>query len=329
MRAVQVTRFGGPEVLVLGELPDPTPGPGEVVVAVAAADVMFLDARLRSGWGTEFFPVRPPYVPGGAVAGEVVELGSDVDRSWLGRRVATRTAASGIGGGVPTGGYAERAVARVDTLLPIAEGLDEARAVALVHDGRTAYAVAHRAALRPGERVLITAAGGGLGLLLIQLAAAAGTTVLAAARGREKLDLAAKLGARVTVDYTDPDWLDKVRAATNGHGVDVVFDGAGGDYGRAALDVIRPGGRLLGYGGAAGPFTDGDAVGARKIELVTLREVTGSEIDWDAAARQSQADTAAGRLRVVVGRTFPLDRAADAHAAIESRATIGRTVLLV
>jgi NADPH:quinone reductase len=112
MRAVQATEFGGPEVLVVREVPEPVAGPGEVVVDVAAADVMFLDTQLRTGWGTEFFKLEPPYVPGGAVGGVVSAVGADVDSTWLGRRVATATAASGIGGGQPIGDTPRRRLPR-------------------------------------------------------------------------------------------------------------------------------------------------------------------------------------------------------------------------
>ncbi len=131
MRAVHATEFGGPEVLSVHEVPEPVVGPGQVVVDVAAADVMFLDVQLRSGWGTEFFHLEPPYVPGGAVAGVVVSVGPQVDPSWVGKRVVTDTAASAIGGGQPIGGYAEQALAKAETLVTVPEGLSLSAAVAL------------------------------------------------------------------------------------------------------------------------------------------------------------------------------------------------------
>ncbi|MBF6164889.1 zinc-binding dehydrogenase [Streptomyces gardneri] len=331
MRVVQAVEFGGPEVLVVRELPDPVAGPGEVVVDVAAADVMFLDTRLRSGWGTDFFAIEPPYVPGGAIAGVVSSVGPDVDPAWVGKRVSTPTAASGIGGGLPIGGYAEKALAKVDTLVTVPEELTAAQAVALAHDGRTALAVFDRATVRPGEWVLITAAGGGLGILLIQLARAAGANVVAAARGATKLELAQRLGATAVVDYSAPDWAAKARAATGGDGAHVVLDGAGGALGEAALTAVADGGRFLGYGAAAGEFAtlDQEAAQARGINVYGLFDITGAETDWQALARRAQEEVAAGRLEVVIGQTFPLDRADQAHAAIESRTAVGRTLLTV
>lgn len=332
MHVVEVKSFGGPEVLRPGVAPDPVAGPGEVVVDVAAADVMFLDAKLRAGWGQDFFAIRSPYVPGGAVAGVVSAVGPDVDPAWVGRRVATPTAASGIGGGQPVGGYAERATAKVDTLAEVPEGLDLVRAAALVHDGRTALAVLGQAAVRPGEWVLVTAAGGGLGTLFVQLAPAAGARVIAAARGGAKLALAERLGATAVVDYDESGWADQVLELTGGAGVHVVFDGAGGKIGRDALGTVVEGGRFLGYGNAAGGFFNDDAEGvaAPGVTVLTLMDITRADgVDWPALGARALAAAAAGDFEVVVGQTFPLDRAAEAHAAIESRAAVGRTILTV
>ncbi|MQY26725.1 zinc-binding dehydrogenase [Nocardia aurantia] len=330
MRAVQANSFGGPEVLTPVPVPDPVAGPGEVLVDVAAADVMFLDTLLRSGWGTEFFPVRPPYIPGGAIAGVVAEVGADVDPSWLGKRVATQTAASGIGGGVPTGGYAERALAKAETLNEVPTELDLLTAAALVHDGRTAYAVFEAAAVRPGDRVLITAAGGGVGTLLTQLATAAGAEVTAAARGEAKLALAQRLGAATTVDYSESGWAEEVLKATGGEGADIVFDGAGGPLGRAALDATASGARFFGFGSAAGGFAvDDETAAARDVTVVPLRSITASGVDWKAVGSRAITEAAAGHLTVTVGGIYPLEQAAEAHAAMAARTTLGRTILTV
>lgn len=331
MRAVQVAEFGGPEVLEVRELPEPVAGPGEVLIEVAAADVMFLDVQLRKGWGAEFFAMTPPYVPGGAIGGVVRAVGADVDDSWLGRRVTAPTVASGIGGGTPVGGYAELALAKADTLTPVPDGLTLPQAVALAHDGRTALAVFDRAAIQAGEWVLITAAGGGLGTLLIQLARAAGAQVIAAARGPEKLALATRLGAHVVVDYAEPDWATAAREATGGAGAQVVLDGAGGQLGAAALEATADGGRFLGYGAAAGEFAalDTEGAAARDISVAGLFEITEKETDWQALAQRALTAVAAGELEVVIGQTYPLDQADRAHTAIESRAALGRTLLTI
>lgn len=331
MRVVEAKSFGGPDVLVPGEAPDPVADAGEVVVDVAAADVMFLDTRLRDGSGVNYFPVQTPYVPGGSVSGVVSAVGPGVDPAWAGKRVIARTAASAIGGGVPTGGYAERALAQADALLEVPEGLDLVQAAALVADGRTAVAVAEFADPKPGEWVLITAAAGGLGTLLIQLARAAGARVVAAARGEAKLALAQRLGAEAVVDYDEYGWADQVLALTGGTGVQVVFDGAGGPIGIDALGAVAPGGRFLGYGNAAGGFAaiSAESAAASGVAVTMLPDLLRADIDWAAAGRRALAEAAAGKLEVVVGQTFQLADAAAAHAAIESRTAIGRTILTV
>ncbi|MCU1645041.1 MAG: putative dehydrogenase [Nocardia sp.] len=329
MRVVEAKAFGGPEVLAVNEVPDPVAGAGEVVVAVAAADVMFLDTLLRNGWAKDFFPVEPPFIPGGAVAGVVESVGPDVDPEWIGKRVATPTAASGIGGGTPTGGYAEKALAEVGTLAVVPEELSMEQAVALVHDGRTVMAVTDRAAIAPGEWVLITAAAGGLGTLLIQLARSAGARVVAAARGEAKLALAQRLGATEVVDYSQPGWIDQVRELTGG--VQVVLDGAGGEIGAATLAATTAGGRIIGYGNAAGGFAliDAEQAAAQGIAVVGLFDITTGDVDWNALHERAHAEVAAGRLEVVIGQSFPLAEAAAAHAAIEARTASGRTILTV
>lgn len=328
MRAVQATEFGGPEVLVVREVPDPVPAADEVLVEVAAADVMFLDTRLRSGWGVEYFPVRPPYIPGGAVAGTVRTAGADVDRTWVGKTVATPTASSGVGGGVPIGGYAELALAKAHSLIEVPEAF-MTRAVAVVHDGRTALGAFERAAVRAGDRVLITAAAGGMGSLLIQLAHRAGAKVIAAARGSAKLEYASRLGADTVIDYSLTGWTEQVIAATGGSGPRVVFDGAGGALGSAALAVTAAGGRFIGYGSAAGDFAAAAAGADRDVDIVTLFDLHSAVEDWQRLGVRVQAEVAAGRWKPVVGQTYPLEQADRAHAAIEARAAIGRTVLTV
>ncbi|MGI5219624.1 zinc-binding dehydrogenase [Nocardia sp. CA-290969] len=329
MRAVQVEEFGAPGVLELREVAAPEPGPGQVLVTVDVADVMFLDTRLRSGWGTDFFPVQPPYIPGGAIGGTVRAVGAGVDTGWVGRRVAARTAASGIGGGLPLGGYAEQALAGADVITEVPAGVSLDQATALVHDGHTALAVFDRAAVRPGDSVLITAAAGGLGTLLIQLARQAGARVIAAARGATKLALTERLGAHTSIDYSEPGWTDRVLAATGGRGAHLVLDGAGGELGDAALAITRSGGRFIGYGAAAGEFAGKASDGARQrgVDVVGLHDLnTGNDHRAAYATRILEA-VATGTIEVVVGQTYPLAEAARAHAAIEARAALGRTLL--
>ncbi|PXY21038.1 zinc-binding dehydrogenase [Prauserella muralis] len=317
MRAVWLKEFGEPEVLVAGEAPDPEPGEGQVLVDVAFANITFVETQFRrSGWGP--FTAQPPLIPGNGVGGVITRVGPGADPGLAGQRVV-----SSLNG---TGGYAERVAVDAGAVLEVPEGLGLDDAVALLADGRTATMLVSWARPRGGEWVLVEAAAGGVGSLLVQLARAAGARVVAAAGGQRKLELARELGAEVTVDYRDPGWAERVREAAGG--VDVVFDAVGGDLGRAAFDLLGRGGRMLPFGAASGSMAE------IPEELAAERGVT---VSWErpapeqlrAFARSALAEAAAGRLRPVIGQRFALERAADAHAAIESRATIGKTLLEV
>jgi NADPH:quinone reductase len=322
MRAAWVTRFGGPQVLTVGEAPDPVAGAGEVVIEVAVADVLFLDAQLRSGWGQEYFDLQPPYVPGSGVAGQVIAAGQGVDPGWVGRRVVAI---------VDGGGYAERVVARAEGLAPVPDGLGMPVAAALVQTGPAALSLLDAARLKPGEWVLVMPAAGGLGSLLVQLARQAGGRVIAAAGGQPKLELAGDLGAEVVVDYAAEGWTKPVRDAAGGAGPAVVFDGVGGPVGLAAFEAAADGGRFFAYGVPAGGFAEIDPARAaqRGITVTGIEQVQFTPAQVARLARRALAEAAAGRIRPVIGRTFPLEAAADAHAAVEARAVVGRTLLLV
>jgi len=321
MREVRATRFGGPDVLATAEVPEPVAGPGEVVVGVFVAPVLMLEAQIRGGWG-EYFGVEPPYVPGNGVAGGVVSVGRGVDPGWVGRRVVARTEG---------GGYAERAVVPAEGLVPVPDGLGLLEAAALLHDGPTALGLVEGAGMRPGEWALVLAAGGGMGTLLVQLARAAGARVVGAARGEGKLGLVRELGAEVAVDYSEAGWPGRVREATGGAGPDVVFDGVGGRIGEEAFGITSRGGRFSAHGAASGDFADVDPQDAerRGVRVVGIERVQFAPVDARRLAGQAMSEAAAGRLRPVVGQTFPLDRAADAHATMEARGVVGKTLLLV
>ncbi|MGW2558465.1 zinc-binding dehydrogenase [Streptomyces sp. NPDC001514] len=327
MRVAQVIDFGGPEVLVPAEAPEPEAGPGQVVVDVSAVDTIFVETQIRSGWGQDHFPVRPPYVPGGGIAGTVRAVGPGVDESWRGRRVV---APLGF-----TGGYAERAVAAAESLAPVPDGLPFTDAAALIHDGVTATVLLDTTELKPGERVLITGASGGMGTLLVQLAKARGAYVVGVARGGRKTALVRELGADAVVDATAPDWPARAREALGGAvagaGADVVLDGVGGDLGLAAFDLTADGGRFSAHGAPTGGFT---AVDPREAEHRGVRLLGIADLQLPAPVHAELAThvltaAASGTLHPVIGATFPLARAAEAHAAIESRRLVGKVVLTV
>ncbi|MEV4016203.1 zinc-binding dehydrogenase [Nonomuraea angiospora] len=321
MRVVRVTGFGGPEMLVPGEAPDPVAGPGQVVVEVAVAGMTFVETQIRRG--TDKWHARPelPYVPGGLVAGRVSSAGEAVDPAWVGRRVIAGTGESG--------GFAERAVAAVEDLFPVPAELALPEAVALHSDGSTAQGLIEGAKVRPGEWVLVEAAAGGVGSLLVQLARTAGARVVGAARGSRKLDLIRELGAEAAVDYSEPGWTERVLEATGGAGPDVVFDGVGGEIGRAAFEVTAPGGRFSVHGASSGEVTDPARARREDVDVIGIEQLFDFGPHVARWAEQMMAQAAAGLVRPVIGQTFPLERAADAHAAIEHRTALGKTLLLI
>ncbi len=320
MRVVQAEQPGGPEVLVPAEAPDPVAGPGEVVVDVAVAAVTFVETLMRAG---RFGPPNFPRVLGNGVAGTVAEVGEGVDAGLLGRQVVTTTGGSG--------GYAERVAVPAAELHLVPESLSLRTAAALIADGRTAVGLAGAATIKPGDAVLVTAAGGGVGSLLVQLArrAEAGM-VIALAGGEPKRARARELGADLAVDYRRPGWDDEVRAATEGRGVDVAFDGVGGDVGTAILGVLAPGARLLIHGMAGGSMTQvpPETKVALYLTVIPLPQVLAGEGEARAATATALQAAADGWLVPTIGQEYPLAEAAAAHRAIEARETVGKTLLI-
>lgn len=320
MRAVIADRPGAPAVLRTVTLPDPEPGPGEVRVVVEVAAVTFVDTLIRAG-----SPVAPPatfpLVPGNGVAGIVDRVGGDVDPAWLGARVVTTTGGSG--------GYASLALARVTDLHRLPESLGLREAVAVLADGRTAVGLHDAAGPRPGETVVVTAAAGGVGGLLVQLANTSGARVVALAGSARKLDHARGLGADVGVNYRDPDWVDTLRAAVP-DGVDVVFDGVGADLTAPLFALVRPGGRYVQHGAAGGTWATIDSAAARdrQVTVIPLSAIAATPEEFFALTEKALELVGEGRIRPTIGQTFPLDEAVAAHTAIEARATIGKTLLL-
>lgn len=312
---------GGPEVLKLDEVDTPTPGPGEVLVEVAAAGVAYGDIMQRSG---AFGPVMTlPRGVGLQVAGTVAALGDRADIG-VGARVAATVEA----------GYAEYALARTDALIPLLDSVDLTAASCLPVQGVTAYQVlADSARIQPGESVLVHAAAGGVGGLAVQLARLMGATrVIGTAAGPDKLERVHELGADTAIDYRDPRWPDIALDATAGAGVDVVLDSVGGDVAARSAAIVAPFGRTVVYGAAAGPH----APDPMRLMQINASVVGYSLFGWHQrpermahATQQLTALLRAGDLQIAPGQTFPLEQASRAHALIEARATQGTTALLV
>ncbi|MCP9958421.1 MULTISPECIES: zinc-binding dehydrogenase [Streptomyces] len=331
MHAIRLHAFGPAGNLTYEEVPDPAPGPGQVRVAVAAAGVHLLDAALREGLPGPFGgPAELPTVPGREVAGTVDALGEGTDPSWLGRRVVAHL-------GAGPGGYAELAVTDAARLHAIPPGLDEAAAVAMIGTGRTMMGIVQFTDLGPDDVVVVPAAAGGIGTLLVQWAKNAGATVLGLAGGPAKTALVLAGGADAAIDYTRPDWPSSARAFLGERRATVVYDSVGGETGRAAVDLLGEGGRHIVFGWSSRGIRDGGPLTFTRDELaergITSEQVLGRAMldraggDVRTLETRALAEAAAGRLRPAVLR-FPLREAARAHHALETRRTTGKVVLV-
>jgi NADPH:quinone reductase len=297
VRAAVLREFGPPGNLHPEDVPPPPLAPGQALINVEFASITFVETQIRSGHPP--VPGMAPQLPailGNGVGGMVTEVGPGVDPALAGRRFVSTTGGKG--------GYAEQAAVPAEALIPVPGPVQLADAAALLADGRTATALVRAAAIQPGQTVLIEAAAGGVGTLLIQLARNAGANVIAAASTREKLSLATGLGATQTIDYQDPAWPSQVTSP-----IDTVFDGVGGQIGTAAFSLLGPGGKFCAYGMSSGTFAQvhADDAARRGITLIRGVQVTPDQIRELTQAALTEA--AAGRLHPVIGQRFPLGQA--------------------
>ncbi|WP_278237188.1 quinone oxidoreductase [Isoptericola sp. AK164] len=326
MRAVVARAAGGPEVLEYTERPDPTPGPDDLLVRVAAAGVNFIDTYRRSG----AYPMEFPHVVGVEGAGTVEAVGDHVVGFAVGDRVAWHAA---------PGSYAELARVPAAGAVHVPAELDLTTAAALPLQGMTAhYLVASTFEVGPGHDVLLTAGAGGVGLLATQLAVARGGRVLTTVSSPEKAALSSAAGAAHTVDYAAMADLTAelpavVRRLTDGEGVHVVYDGVGAATFDASLAALRPRGTLALFGAASGPVPPVDpqrlnAAGSVYLTRPSLVHYTAgrSELEWRAAEVFDAA--VAEDLDVRIGATYPLADAAQSHRALEGRRTTGKVLLI-
>jgi NADPH2:quinone reductase len=325
MRCVEISKPGGPEVLVAAERPTPSPQANEILVKVAAAGVNRPDVLQRLGR----YPVPPGAsdLPGLEIAGEVCALGSAATKFRIGDKVCAL---------VSGGGYAEYCVAPQEQVLPMPKGLSPVQAASLPETFFTVWSnVYDRARLAPGESLLVQGGSSGIGVTAIQLAAAMGNRVFATAGSAEKCAACVRLGAEKAINYRTQDFLEEIKAATGGKGVDVILDMVGGDYVPKELKCLADDGRLVFIAFLRGPKAELDI-----NELMRRRlTLTGSTlrprpVEFKGAIAGSLREKVwplieAGKIKPVIFTTFPLAQASEAHRLMETSTHIGKIVLVV
>jgi NADPH2:quinone reductase len=322
MRAVEITKPGGPEVLQPADRPQPKPGPNEILVKVAAAGVNRPDVLQRMG----HYPVPPGTsdIPGLEIAGEVVENG----KSWKkGDKICALVAG---------GGYAEYCVVPEAQALPVPKGLTLVQAASLPETFFTVWSnVYDRAQLAPGESLLVQGGTSGIGVTAIQMAAATGNRVFATAGSDEKCAACVRLGAERAINYKTQDFEKEILAATGGKGVNVILDMVGGDYVPKELKCLADDGRLVFIAYLRGPKTELniDAVMRRRL-TVTGSTLRPRPVEFKGAIARKLREKIwplieAGRIKPEIYKTFPLEQAAEAHRLMESSQHIGKIVLTV
>ena len=322
MRAVVVESTGGPEVLQVREVPDPRPGPGELLVEVAASGVNFIDAYKRSG----LYAMQLPFVSGSEAAGTVRTTGEGVTGVAVGDRVAWAM--------VDGAGYAELAVVPAERAVPVPEGVDLETAAAVMLQGMTAHYLCESTfPAREGQTALVHATAGGMGLLLTQMLSRKGVRVIGTTSTAEKEQLARGAGAAEVIRYTEADVAAEVRRLTDGRGVDVVYDGVGRDTFDAGLSVLVPRGMMVLFGAASGPVPPVDPQrlnhgGSLFLTPPSLAHHIATREELLARSGEVLQAVAAGDLDVRVGGRYPLDEAGRAHEDLEGRRTTGKLLVV-
>ena len=322
MKAVLCRRYGPPSELVVEDVPSPEPGEGQVLVAVHAAGVNFPDTLIIQG-KYQFKP-EPPFSPGGEVAGIVRAIGPGVTGIATGDRVIAATT---------WGGYAEEVVAEAKRIIPMPEGMDfDTAATFVLTYGTSHHALKDRAALQPGETLLVLGAAGGVGLAAVELGKAMGARVIAAASSDDKLATCRAHGADETINYAREDLRQRIKALSDGRGVDVVYDPVGGDLSEPALRGMAWNGRFLVVGFAAG------SIPSIPLNLALLKGCAIVGVFWGAFTRneprRNEANLQellgwfkAGKVRPHISARYPLERAADALRDVMERKVKGKVVL--
>jgi NADPH2:quinone reductase len=321
VNSIRVHKTGGPDVLRIEEVPDPTPGPGELVVNIEAIGVNFIEIYQREG----LYTVERPFTPGSEAAGVVRALGSGVTEFKVGDRVVSQSM---------RGAYASRALVAADRAVKIPDGVTSKVAAAVFLQGLTAhYLTSSTFPLKHGDSCLVHAAAGGVGLLLCQIAKRRGAFVIGTASTQEKLDLAREAGADETINYTTRDFVTEVKRITGDAGVAVVYDSVGRTTFEGSLNSLRRRGMMALFGQSSGPVSPIDPQvlnrkGSLFLTRPTLHDYVATRDELVQRSNELLGLVNDGSLKVRIGAEFPLVRAADAHRALASRKTTGKVVLL-
>ena len=322
MRAIQVNRVGGPEVLQLAEVADPRPGPGEALVRLEAVGLNFIEVYQRKG----LYPLPLPFVPGTEGAGRVEAVGDEVTALRPGDRVSSANL---------RGSYAELTLAPAERLVVLPESISTRTGAAVLLQGLTAHYLATSTYPLPkGAWCLVHAAAGGVGLLLCQIARARGAHVIGTASTPEKVALARAAGADEVVEYTRQDFVSEVRRLTGGRGVSVVYDSVGKSTFEGSLSCLSPRGMLVLYGQSSGPVPPLDpqvlnSKGSLFLTRPTLAHYVATPEELLGRAGDLFQWIQSGLLTVRVDRTYPLGEAPAAHRALENRETKGKVLLSI
>jgi NADPH:quinone reductase len=321
MKAIQVQKTGGPEVLTLVDLPAPKPGANEALIQVKAIGVNFIDVYFREGR----YPAQLPFIDGQEAAGIVTEVGPGVTTVKAGDRVAYTGR---------LGSYAEYAIVAADRLVKIPDQLDFREAAAAMLQGMTAHYLIHSSyPLKRGEIALIHAAAGGVGLLAVQMAKMVGARVIGTAGTPDKAQLARDAGADEVILYREQDFAEETKRLTEGKGVHVVYDGVGKDTFDKDLDVLRPRGYLVLFGGSSGAVPPFDLIklsqkGSLFLTRPTLVHYIATREELEHRANDVLGWIASGKLKLRIEHTYSLADAAQAHRDLEARKTTGKLILL-
>lgn len=321
MKAVRIHTFGGPEVMQVEDIDTPSPGPGQVLVKLAAAGLNYIDVYQRTG----LYPNQLPYTLGLEGSGEVAAVGAQVSGLQTGDRVAYT--------GVP-GAYAEYTLVPADRLVHLPAGLDVKVGAAAMLQGMTAHYLATSTyPLKAGDTCLIHAAAGGVGLLLVQMAKQCGARVFGTVSTEEKAALAREAGADHVILYTQQNFETEVKRLTDGKGVNVVYDSVGKTTFDGGLNCLKPLGYMVLYGQASGPVAPFDAgilntKGSLFLTRPSLFHYTADRASLETRAGEVLSWIASGKLTIRMEYAFPLAQAAEAHRSLEGRRTTGKVLLI-